>query len=210
MRRAAAAAPDLPALALSHGQARWLLWRLRCGWHPSEAQLDAWLKFLRREGLPFAPDELGTGTGRNLTYRYPQLMELALALALKGSGLLDGELVRLIQASRDELREQFTQAWLQRASHRGKPITVTAPGEPHPLAVAGLFLQLWSEVEGVEAGVVLWQPLLLDPWQALVRYATPAPLVHLRPPLALSALARDVVRLAAEAPLIRRGRPKGA
>jgi len=35
-------------------------------------------------------------------------------------------------------------------------------------------------------------------------------LVHLRPPLALSALARDVVRLAAEAPLIRRGRPKGA
>jgi hypothetical protein len=209
MRRAAASR-DLPALALSHGQARWLLSRLRCGWRPSEPQLDAWLKFLRRAGLPFTPEELGVGTGHNLVYGFAHVMELALALALKGSGLLDGELVRLIQASRDELRGQFAQAWLQRAGYRGKPITVTTPGEPHPLAVAGLFLQLWSEVEGVEAGAVLWQPLLLDPWQALVRYATPAPLVHLRPPLALSALAQDVVRLAAEAPPIRRGRPKGA
>jgi len=204
----AAASPDLPALALSHGQARWLLRRLRCGWRPAEPQLDAWLKFLRRAGLPFTPEELGVGTGRNLTYRYPQLMELALALVLKGSGLLDGELVRLIQASRDELREQFEQAWLQRAGYQGQPITVTTPGEPHSLRVAGLFLQLWSEVAGVEAGVVLWQPLLLDPWQALVRYATPAPLVHLRPPLALSALAEDVVHLAEQAPPIRRGRPK--
>ena len=47
--------PDLPAFALRHGQARWVLRQLRFGWHPGEPQLDSWLKYLRREGLPFAP-----------------------------------------------------------------------------------------------------------------------------------------------------------
>jgi hypothetical protein len=60
--------PDLPAFALRHGQARWVLRQLRFGWHPDEPQLDSWLKYLRREGLPFAQDELGTGTGRDLAY----------------------------------------------------------------------------------------------------------------------------------------------
>ena len=200
--------PDLPAFALRHGQARWLLRQLRFGWHPPEPQLDSWLKHLRREGLPFAAGELGTGTGRDLAYRFPHLMELALALALKGSGLLDGELVRLLRHSRDQLREHFAVAWLDRAAHRGRPVTVTAAGEEHPLAVSGLFLRLWGIASNLP-GAVIWSPLLLDPWQAIRGYATPAPRVHLRPPLALSALAEDVVRLAGEAPPIRRGRAKG-
>jgi hypothetical protein len=200
--------PDLPVFALRHGQARWVLRQLRFGWHPLEPQLDTWLKHLRREGLPFAPEELGIGTGRDLAYRYPHLMELALALALKGSGLLDGELVRLLRHSRDQLRGCFAVAWLDRAAHRGRPVTVTAAGEEHPLEASGLFLRLWGIASNLP-GAVIWSPLLLDPWQAILEYATPAPRVHLRPPIALSALAQDVVRLAAEAPSIRRGRPKG-
>lgn len=198
-----------PRLALGHGQAVWLLCQLRCGWQPEPTQLDNWLKFLRRAGLPFAPAELGTGTGHNLTYRYPQLMELALALVLKGGGLLDSQLVQLIQDSRDELRAYFEAAWRERASHRGRPITVAAGDQEHPLRVQGLFLQLWVAADNLP-GAVLWQPMLLEPWQALVEYATPDPQVHLRPPLPLSALAEDVVRLAAAAPAVRRGRPGGA
>ena len=38
--------------------------------------------------MPFAGAELGVGAGHNLKYEYPQLMELAVALALRTQGIL--------------------------------------------------------------------------------------------------------------------------
>ena len=76
-----ACAAQIDRLALSHGQARWVLDYL--GLHAGEdvQTFDAYIKSLRRDGVPFARDELGVGPGHNLKYRYSHLMELAVALA---------------------------------------------------------------------------------------------------------------------------------
>ena len=71
------------AIALSHGQARWVLWHLGMRVGDDDAKFDSWLKYVRRMGVPFWPDELGHGTGINVIYRYHHLMELAVALALR-------------------------------------------------------------------------------------------------------------------------------
>src|SRR5512132_126993 len=75
-----------PSFALTHGQARWVL-RHVFTFGDLERTFDAYLKYLRREGLPFAPEEMGVGRGNLLRYRYVHLMELA---ALTAPSSADG------------------------------------------------------------------------------------------------------------------------
>jgi hypothetical protein len=80
--------PDpIEVLALSHGQARWVLDYLGLHGGGDALSFDAYIKSLRRDGVPFARDELGVGPGHNLKYRYPHMMELAVALALRTQGV---------------------------------------------------------------------------------------------------------------------------
>ena len=80
----------LPDFALTHGQARWVLAVLYGGTGRADMDLglDPYLKYLRREGLPFAADELGVGRGNRILYHYRHLMELAVAFYLKSQALL--------------------------------------------------------------------------------------------------------------------------
>ncbi len=67
---------------------------LRAG--DDDARLDSWLKYARRKGVPFWPNELGRGTGTNVVYRYQHVMELAVALALRAQGVLASDLLTLL------------------------------------------------------------------------------------------------------------------
>lgn len=199
--------PSPEALALSHGQARWVLQGLRLGRSDDDARLDAWLKYLRREGVPFDPEELGIGTGRNLVYRFEHLMELALAMVLRSTGLLDQHTVQLLALHRSRLRACYWTAWHERESGRGAPVMLTAGS--WRLLVSGLHLSLHTEV--LASGVLSsTAPRLLEPLEAMEAFGAHHQTHYPRPPIPLSDLATDIVRLAEVAPPIRRGRPRGS
>src|SRR5437773_8361228 len=119
-------ASHIDRLGLSHGQARWVLNNLGLHAGEDEQTFDSYIKSLRRDGVPFATNELGVGAGYNLTYRYPHLMELAVALALRTQGVLSRHIVGLLAEYRSILRSHYRQAWLERE---------TALGEPRKLAI---------------------------------------------------------------------------
>src|SRR5271169_1805329 len=115
-------------LALSHGQARWVLSSLGLHAGEDEQTFDAYIKSLRRDGVPFARDELGVGAGHNLAYRYPHLMELTVALALRTQGVLSRHIVGLLAEYRSILRSHYRRAWLERDKGLGKPRKVAIVG----------------------------------------------------------------------------------
>ena len=70
----------ISTLRLSHGQAIQVLRDTRLAESVSASALDAMIKKLRREGVPFAADELGDYQWEEIVYRYEHVIELAVAL----------------------------------------------------------------------------------------------------------------------------------
>ena len=107
--------PRIPDFALTHAQARWLLSVLYggTGRPDMDTAFDAYLKYLRREGLPFAANELGVGRGNRMRYGYPHLMELAVALYLKSQAILPKQVVSVLASLRDKLRPIYERAYLE-------------------------------------------------------------------------------------------------
>jgi hypothetical protein len=198
-------ASHIDRLALSHGQARWVLTHLGLHAGEDEQTFDSYIKSLRRDGVPFAPDELGVGAGHNLTYRYSHLMELAVALALRTQGVLSRHIVGLLAEYRSILRSHYRQAWLERDTGLGMPRKVVIDGSSSERRFAGVYLDL-SLVYTSYGVLSVIEPRLLDPIKALDYYMAGHQSLYPRPPLPISQFAEDVVRLAEGAPEIKRGR----
>ncbi len=197
-------ATRIDLLALSHGQARWVLDYL--GLHAGEdvQTFDAYIKSLRRDGVPFARDELGVGPGHNLKYRYSHMMELAVALALRTQGVLSRDIVGLLAFHRTLLRSHYRRAWLERESGVGAPRKVVIEGiTERRISGAYLTLELGYNSYGV---LMMMEPKLIDPVDAFDHYMGLHRLVYPRPPLPISQIAEDIVRLAEGVPEIKRGR----
>jgi hypothetical protein len=191
-------------LALSHGQARWVLGYLGLHAGEDERTFDSYIKSLRRDGVPFAPDELGVGAGHNLKYRYPHLMELAVALALRTQGILSRDIVGLLAQHRSVFRPLYRRAWVERESGIGAPRHLLIDKKTHR-RLSGAYLDLWLAYSS--SGVLLaTEPRLLDPVQALDYYMAGHRSVYPRPPLPITQFAEEVVRLAESPPEIKRGR----
>jgi len=195
-------------LAVSHGQARWVLRELGLHAGEDERTFDSYIKSLRRDGVPFAPSELGVGAGHNLKYRYPHLMELAVALALRTQGILSRDIVRLLAEGRPLLRPLYRRAWLERESGLGAPRYLwidRTPKETTRRRISGAYLEL-SLMYTSTGVLVATEPRLLNPVEALDYYMAGQQSVYPRPPLPISQFAADVVQLAENAPEIKRGR----
>jgi hypothetical protein len=192
-------------LALSHGQARWVLDCL--GLHAGgDAQtFDSYIKSLRRDGVPFRRDELGVGAGHNLTYRYLHLMELAVALALRTQGILSRDIVGLLAYHRTLLRSHYRRAWLERESGLGESKKVVI-GRTTERRISGTYLTL-KLMYNSSGYLTMIEPELIDPAEAFDHYMGLHRQVYPRPPLPISQIAEDIVRLAEGAPEIKRGRP---
>jgi hypothetical protein len=198
--------PEIDLLALGHGQARWVLSTLGLHAGEDEPTFDSYIKSLRRDGVPFAPKELGVGAGHNLTYRYVHLMELAVALALRTQGILSRDIVGLLAHYRTTLRPFYRQAWLERESGLGAPREVIINSDTRSTRrISGTYLDLmltYSERGMLHAP----RPTLLDPVQALDYYMAYHESVYPRPPLPVSQYAQNIVALSKHAPEIKRGR----
>ena len=192
--------------ALSHGQVRGVLEELGLRVGDSEAQFDAWLKYVRRMGVPFYPHELGRGAGVNVVYKFHHVMELAVALALRTQGILPLHLLQLLVENRATLRPLYHEAYRQRDRGLGAVVKVRFDDDDaEPSSVGGAFLDL--NLDYLEGGVLTGgNPQLLSAREAVMSFMRPGNLMYPRPPLPLSRIATDVVRLAEDAPELRRGR----
>ena len=191
-------------LALSHGQARWVLSCLGLHAGEDEQTFDAYIKSLRRDGVPFARDELGVGAGHNLVYRYPHLMELAVALALRTQGILSRDIVGLLAQYRSILRLHYRKAWLERDTGLGAPRKVVID-DATERRISGTYLAL--DMRYTPQGLLIMiEPKLVDAFAAFDQYMALHQTVYPRPPLPISQIADDIVGLAEDSPEIKRGR----
>ena len=162
--------------------------------------------------MPFYPNELGRGAGVNVTYRFYHVMELAVALALRTQGILPLDLLTLLMRQRPVLRPLYHQAYSEHDRGLGATLTLrcegTADQQPAagaPMCVQGTFLDL--QLDYLEGGLLTrLEPRLLGPREAIGRFTYRHSLHYPRPPLPLSRIACDIVRLAKDAPELRRGR----
>lgn len=195
---------DIPKFALTHGQAVWVLSNMGFRTGDSRSAFNSYIKHLRRAGLPFAQDEIGVGAGHNVIYRYEHLMELAVALALRAQAILPRDIIGILAAQRTKLRPIYRKALAERDSGLGAAREVKVTGK-RPFNVTGVYLDL--ELMYADTGFLLvGGPKALGPADAVERFGTAHMSQHVRGFLSLSELAEDVVRLAAGAPEIRRGR----
>jgi hypothetical protein len=214
-------APDeeiLSQIALSHGQARWVLRHFNMSAGDSDASFNALLKSLRLAGLPFAPDEVGRGTGHNVTYQFSHLMELALALAFRTQGVLPRFFVGLIVNNREKLRLFFRRAYLERASGLGARLGLYA-GPEFPMGtevhydrarsltnISGTYLHL-AIIDSPGGSQIPLEFELIGPEEAVQIFMRGHLNLFPRPPIPLSDVAVEIVRLATskDLPEIRRG-----
>jgi hypothetical protein len=157
--------------------------------------------------VPFYPDELGRGAGINVVYRYHHVMELAVALALRTQGILPGDVLGVLARDRQQLRPLYYQAYLEYDRGLGATVTMRFDGDDKEAWAGGTFLDLGLAYSVIGVLSVGATPELLGPRDAIRRFVNPGSMMYLRPPLPLSQIAVDVVRLASGAPEIRRGRP---
>lgn len=193
----------LDSIALSHGQTRWLLSDVLDLSEGSDSTFDSYLKFLRRNGVPFAPNEAPYGPGFNVVYRYHHIMEVVLALTLRRQAILKSDVIGLLVSMRDELRPLLRQAWLERQSGRGSMVSVEIDGSKVPHG-SGLWLDLRLSYNDI--GVLSTKgPKLLGPKNAVKLFFTLNHQAYFRDPIKISDLAAKVVEAAPKAPEIRRG-----
>jgi hypothetical protein len=105
---------------------------------------------------------------------------------------------------RKELRPLFRRAWLERASGLGASVPVKV-GAGKGFRASGLWLDLGLHY--IPGGpLATTGPKLLGPEEAIKFACTLYRQQHYRDPIRISDYADDVVRLAPEAPEVRRGR----
>lgn len=123
---------DPPQISLTHGQALIVLWETLSWWRKGsqtpEPWMDSFVKALRLNGCPFDQSELGAGTGFNVVYGFDHLMELGVALLLRGSGIAKLDTARYLAEKRGVLRPIYRQAYAERNSDLGAPTTVSVGG----------------------------------------------------------------------------------
>jgi hypothetical protein len=201
----AAAPRPVPSFALMHGQARWVL-RQVFSFGDTERTFDAYLKYLRREGLPFAAEEMGVGRGYLLRYRYVHLMELAVALYLRSQAILPTDVVRVLAGLRADLRPIYEQAYSEGRTGLGRPVKVAVEAV-ELVTMRGVSLDLRLAYLASGALIAAGQPQPLGPAGLIHAMATQNRRHSFRDPIPLTDLAEEIVRLAPHAPKIRRGRP---
>ena len=223
----------LEKISLTHGQALFVLKGFALSNSTKEGTFDAFIKALRRDGVPFDDDEMGAGAGFNISYRYVHLMELALALAFKTQGILARDMVKLIVKHRLDLRKFFYRAYLERDkdnaqltrfyfaplastefSDRGVKENTTSEDAEFPkpnmhrltylTSSTGWFLDM-ALADASNNALLSYQFKLISAPEAAQRFLMKNQNLYPRPPIPLTDIAEDIIRLIGGVPEIRRG-----
>ena len=194
----------VPKLALSHGQAMWLMDKLGLRHDVSKSTFNHYVKSLRRLGVPFDQGKGQSAGRRPVTYDFEDLMELTIALSLRVYWTLPDTIVTGLRQFRDELRPLYRQGYLDSISRVYPPARLSEQGGDR-ISASGVFLDLnirYSAGQMIEFG----PPKLLSPFEALRAYALSECPATSYLPLNISAVARMIVAGTRSVPPVRRGR----
>ncbi len=191
----------LPPIKLRYGQVMWLLTELGYGDATSRSAFHAYMKSLRKLGIPFGRERFQTKRKRRLAeHSYCHVMELAVALSLRVYHILPDSILRGIIHNRSRLHQLHRRAYAQRRSSTGRPIVIKIRGQ-EPIELRGLFLDLGIRFSGGRL-VRFGPPKLLSSSEIMRQFSrATAPFL----PMNLSLLSERVVALALHAPDIRCG-----
>ena len=197
-------ANEAPHLALTHGQTIWLLGELGLRGTVRASTFNAYIKSLRKLGIPFERRKRQSEGRQNVTYDFDDLMELTIALLLRVYGWLPDDVAAGLRAYRDNLQSIYRQAYFD-SSHRVYPPARISTLASDQLAVEGLFLDLnirYSAGHLIKFG----PPRAISPYEALCLYARSEVPGRSYLPFNVSAVAELIVSRTQVLPKIRRGR----
>jgi hypothetical protein len=197
-------ARSFDGISLSHGQAMFVIEAMHIADWLDPAGLNSILKKFRRHFIPFSEDELDKPRWEELRYGYEHLLEVCVALKMTADGVAFRHVVSLLTHDRKKLRSIYRRAFLEAEKGQGRPLVVRSENR-RSVSISGIYLD-FAAVAHAGGTLATSGPRALDPWEALERYMAAYRGLHLYAPIRLSQLATDVVRLANEAPVIKRGR----
>lgn len=194
---------DLGVIGLTHGRALWVLRELGFSEGASDITFNYYIKSLRKLGLPFSPGQNRYWSGRLARYSYEHLMELALALTLRVYGTLPDTVMEGMVAYRQDLNLIYRRAYEER-EQATKVLFRSPDRRQSELLLRGLYLDLQILFSGGRL-VRFGPPRVLLPHEAMNVLADGRLASRASIPVHISHLARRVVDLALQAPVIRRG-----
>jgi hypothetical protein len=200
--------PNIATLSFSHGQVLQTIEAMHMAEWLDRPALDSVLKKLRRDLVPFTTEELDKPQWEQVRYGYVHLVECVVAIKMMAEGIAHRHIVALLTVDRLKLREAYKTAFSDANKGLGEPIPLKHP-DGREIHISGLYLDFMAKVNAL--GVLTTTgPRLLDPWQALSRYMGVYVGMHPLPPIRLSDLATEAVRIAVHMPELKRGRkPSG-
>ena len=191
-------------LRLSHGQVLQTIEAMHIAEWLDRPALDSVLKKFRRDYVPFSAEELDKPQWQQLRYDYVHLIECVVAVKMMAEGIAHRHIVGLLTFDREKLREAYKKAYLEAFSGLGAPVVLKHPNGSE-VQISGLYLDFMATIN--QGGVLTTPgPILLDPWKALNRYMASYSGLHPLPPIRLSDLATEAVRIARQMPEVKRGR----
>ena len=196
--------PIISAVSLTHGQVLQTIEAMHIAEWLDRPALDSVLKKLRRDFVPFTPEELDKPQWAQVRYGYVHIVECVVAIKMMADGISHRHIVGLLTFDRAKLREAYKTAFFDASQGMGKPITLKHP-DGREVNISGVYLDFMAKINSL--GVLSTAgPRLLDPWQALNRYMAKYISLHPLPPIHLSDLATEAVRIAVRMPELKRGR----
>ena len=196
--------PNTFTLSFSHGQILQTIEAMHIAEWLDRPALDSILKKLRRDFVPFTAEELEKPQWEQVRYGYVHLVECVVAIKMMAEGISHRHIVGLLTFDRPKLREAYKKAFSDANSGLGGPIPIKHP-DGREIHIGGLYLDFMAIIN--KLGTLSSSgPRLLDPWQALNRYMGQYVGLHPLPPIRLSDLATEAVRVAVRMPELKRGR----
>jgi hypothetical protein len=193
-----------PALALTHGQAMWLMTELGLRGGVSGSTFNSYIKSLRRIGIPFETGKGQSKGHRHVTYDFEELMELTVALLLRVYGTVPDAVLVGLRNFRNDLRPIYRQAFHD-AITRTFPAARVVERAGSRLTAEGLFLDL--NIRYVAGQMIQFgPPKAMSPFEAIVTFTSAEVPGRSYLPLNVTAVAELIVGRSRVAPSIRRGR----
>ena len=192
------------AVSFTHGQVLQTIEAMHIAEWLDRPALDSVLKKLRRDFVPFTAEELEKPQWEQVRYGYVHLVECVVAIKMMADGISHRHIVGLLTFDRTKLREAYRNAFFDANKGMGEPVTLKHP-DGREVNISGVYLDFMAKINSL--GVLSTAgPRLLDPWQALNRYMGQYIGLHPLPPIHLSDLATEAVRIAVRMPELKRGR----
>jgi len=196
--------PNISTLSLTHGQVLQTIEAMHIAEWLDRPALDSILKKLRRDKVPFSIEEMDKPQWEQLRYSYVHLIECVVAVKMMAEGISHRHIVGLLTFDRQKLRESYKMAFIEATTGLGSPVSLKNP-DGREIRISGLYLDFMASIN--KLGVLSTSgPRLLDPWQALNRFMGSYTGFHPLPPIRLTDLATEAVRIAVHKPELKRGR----